>query len=380
MSGFGFGFGFWRQRGGGLNWANWAAGLTAAQLLDVDFAKTDRHWQDVTGQTLADDAGEPIALAMDSGAWAGRTLAGEVDGQAELRETGTVGIVGSTTPATYNPATGVATVSRTSYPGDQSYVTFPVEQGAYYEIDMEHNTVQGINMRPNTFAAIVAFTASGRNKYRVASATNEILFTVGANGATGTFTVHSLKRVHGNHGTASGGARPGRQAGGVARFDGSDDNLLTSYLAQSGPMTLLYHGTVPASLAALQVMLGASGSAVNRCWLGVTTAGALAGGVGGQSSTTILGTRDVRDKEIVAALTFDGSTVKLFLRVDGVTTEEYSAAQASTPTTSVPFRIGALNNNGAPGSFATVDAHSFKAAHKSMTLAEFAAISTKLLP
>lgn len=380
MFGFGYGLTIGSRRNSGLDWAAWASGLTAAQLLDVDFAKTDRHWQDVTGYTLADDAGEPIALAMDSGAWAGRTLAGEVGAQAELRGTGTTGIVGSTTPATYNPATGVGTVSRTSYPGDQSYVTFPVVAGAYYEIDIQPNASQGLNMRPNTTAAIVIFVASGRNKYRVASTTNEILFTADANGATSTFTIHSFKRVPGNHGTSSGGARPGRQAGGVAQFDGSDDNLLTSYLAQSGPMTLLYHGTVPASLAALQVMLGASGSAANRCWLGVTTAGALAGGVGGQSSTTILGTRDVRDKEIVAALTFDGSTVKLFLRVDGVTTEEYSAAQASTPTTSVPFRIGALNNNGAAGSFATVDAHSFKAAHKSMTLAEFAVISTKLLP
>lgn len=377
--GLGLGLGLGRTGGGAMSWSRWSNGLSASQILDVDFAYTDRHWQDVTGQTLADDAGEPIALAMDSGTWAGRTLAGEVAAQPELKGTGTIGMFGSTTPATYNPSTGVGSVSRTTYPTDQSYVSFPVTIGAYYEVDVENFGVFGLALRPNSGGAIVAALPLGRSKMRVASTTSVMLFTCGTNANTTNFTVHSFKAVPGNHGIqATGTSRPARQAGGVSRYDGAADNLLTSFLAQSGPMTLLYHGTVPASLAAVQVLMGSSGSSANRCWIGVNTSGLLCAGVGSQTESTIVGTTDVRGKSIVAALTFDGSTVTLFLRVDGAVSQEYSAAQASTPTTAIPFRLGAMNNNGTAGSFAAIDANSFKAAHRAMTLTEFAQIATKL--
>lgn len=361
-------------------WAEFTSGLTAAQVLDIDFGQLDRHWQNVNGQTLADDPGEFIALAMDSGPWGGRSLAEEVAAQPELKGTGTVGIVGSTTAATYNTATGAGSVARSSFPGDQSYVAFPVLAGAYYEIDIEVGSPVGLPIRPTTSGVAIAFPAFGRFKYRISSTSAQLTLTAGSNGSVG-FTVHSLKRIPGNHGVQTTGAsQPARQAGGAARFDGSNDNLSTSYLAQSGPMTLLYHGTVPGSLAALQVLMGASGLSSNRCWLGINPAGRLCAGVGSQTESTIVGTTDVRGKTIVAALTFDGSEVKLFLRVNGAVTQEYSAAQASTPTTAIPFRIGGLNNSGTAGSFAAVDAGSFKAAHRSLDLTEFAFIAAILLP
>ncbi|WP_371347041.1 hypothetical protein [Ancylobacter sp. IITR112] len=369
----------WRH-GGGVDWQAWAAGLTAAQLLDIDYTKTDRHWQNVTGQTLADDAGEPIALAMDSGSWGGRSLADEVAAQPELKGTGMVGIVGSTTAATYNTATGAGSVARSSFPANQSYVAFPVVAGAYYEIDIEVGSILGLPIRPTTsgVAIIQPSSSGGRVKYRIASTSTELVLTAGAD-TTVSFTVHSLKRVPGNHSTQTTGAsQPARQAGGVARFDGTADNLLTSFLAQAGAMTLVYKGTVPATLAAVQALMGSSGSSANRCWLGVNTSGRLCAGVGSQTESTIVGTTDVRGKTIVAALTFDGSTVSLFLRLDGATTEEYSAAQASTPTTSVPFRLGAMNSNGAAGAYAAIDASSFKAAHKVMTYAQFMSIAARL--
>lgn len=379
MGGYGFGFGTWRRRAAGLDWMTWADGLTAAQLLDIDFTTTDRHWQNIPGTTLADDPGEFIALAMDSGSWGGLSLAAEVAAQPELKGTGTIGMFGSTTPATYNATTGVGGVSRTAYPTDQSYVTFPVTAGAYYQLDIESPSALFLNIRPNANAAIVAAVNQGRFVYRLASTTSEIIITCGINGGPVPFTVHSLKLIPGNHASQTTGAsQPARQAGGVARFDGSNDNLLTSFLAQSGAMTLLYKGTVPASLGAVQALMGSSAASANRCWLGVNTSGRLCAGVGSQTESTIVGTKDVRGKSIVAALTFDGTAVKLFLRVDGDTTEEYSAAQASTPTTTIPFRIGALNNNGSAGAYAAIDANSFKAAHRGMTYSKFMSIAARL--
>ena len=46
-----------RIKGGGVSWRTFTAGLTEAQLLDVDFGYTDRHFQTSSGETLA-DAGE----------------------------------------------------------------------------------------------------------------------------------------------------------------------------------------------------------------------------------------------------------------------------------------------------------------------------------
>ena len=198
-------------------------------------------------------------------------------------------------------------------------------------------------------------------------------------GGTVTFNSLVIKKLPGNHGYQESATLQGkRQAGGVCRYDGIDDNHLTTFRAQNGAMTLLYHGTIDATIAATQMFLGASGSGANRCWLAVTTAGFIAAGVGSESTSTIVGTTDVRGKEIVAALTFDGSTVDLFLHVDGSATEEYSAAQASTPTTTVAFRIGAYNNNNTAAGFAKVDAKSLKAAHRAMTFAEFKSIAANL--
>lgn len=361
-------------------WALWSAGLTAAQVLDVDFANTDRTFQTVTGTTLADDAGESIALALDSGSWGGRSLADEVAAQDELRATGAIGLVGTAAAATYDTSTGEGQVTRVAFPGDQSYVSFPTVAGAYYELDVVSAVNNSISIRQGSTSGTIALSTSNvRTKYRFAATGSGIYFTASSN-ATFTFTVHSLKLIPGNHGVqATGTSQPARQAGGVSRYDGSADNLLTGFLAQSGAMTVVYHGTVPASLGALQVLMGSSGASANRCWLGVTTGGLLAGGVGSESEGTIVGTTDVRGKEIVAALTFDGSTATLMLLVDGAVSTEYSGAQASTPTTAVPFRLGAMNNNGTAGSFAAIDANSFKAAHKAMTLSEFRAVAARMM-
>lgn len=362
-----------------FTWNQWVEGLTAAQTLDIDFSYTDRHFQNIIGTTLADSAGEPIALSLDSSSWEGRTLAAEVANQAELQATGAIGLVGTATAATYNTLTGEGQVTRVAFPGDQSYVSFPTVAGAYYELDMVSAVNVAIVVRQTSVSGTSIFSTSNtRTKYRFAATGSAIYMTAGSN-STFTFTVYSLRRIPGNHASqATAGSQPSYEAGGVSRYDGTADNLLTSFLAQSGPMTLLYHGIVPETLAALQVVMGSSGSSANRCWLGFTTDGFVSAGVGSQTNTTIVGTTDVRGKEVVAGLTFDGTTVNLFLFVDGFGSVEYSDTQASTPTTTIPFRLGAFNSNGTAASFAAIDANSFKAAHKLITLSEFQQIAVSM--
>lgn len=373
--------------GGGMTWAQWSGALSETQVLDVDFAHTDRHFQDQLN-TLADDAGENIALAMDSATWAGLSLAAILAASPELLTNGTFTsdvtswtVIG-TGSVTWDAGRALVTAAAI-FEGMSQAIPHAANDLICLSADLERGTVPGIRELLSGFTATPLVSVTATDTYRIFGIDTDTSGSarIDANGGGGTFWVDnaSAKKVPGRHGIQSSATLQGkRQAGGVCRYDGADDNHLTTFLAQNGAMTLLYHGTIDAVISATQMFLGASGASANRCWLAVTTAGFIAAGVGSESSATIVGTTDVRGKTIVAALTFDGSTVKLLLHVDGATTEEYSAAQASTPTTSIPFRIGGYNNNGTAAGFAKVDAKSLKAAHKAMTLAEFSSIAAAL--
>lgn len=381
--------------GGGVSWSQWITGLTETQVLDVDFSYTDRHFQDTSGLTLADDAGENIAIASDSALWAGKTFAALVASQPELVSNGDFGsltgwsglsatLVGGEAQITgVGPLNGSAVNWFSQLNVCVRYKFYSVAYDATFistagSLEAGHGYLARLTITSASNGGVKATYGYYAQADSVSSGQDRMTFAASASSIWKVDNV-SVKLVPGSHGLqTSSGLQGKRQAGGVCRYDGSDDNHLTEFKAQNGAMTLLYHGTVPASLAASQMVLGASGSSANRCWLAITTAGFIAAGVGSESTATIAGTTDVRGKTIVAALTFDGTTVKLFLRVDGVVTQEYSAAQSSTPTTTIPFRLGAYNNNGTAAGFAAVDAKSLKAAHKAMTLADFTSIAAQL--
>jgi hypothetical protein len=386
------------RKGGGLSWGSFTAGLTADQVLDIDFGQTDRHWQEATAQTLSASAGDNIGFASDSAAWTGNSYAQVLASQPELTTNGEFtsdisgwSSVGGNSTAWVAGAMQITADAVTSG-GRWQDITVSTRYIRHSvrcrRLSGSSSTVVWFIPRtggfasPNTQIGVTSgsYVDVSITNLREAAATGARVYLQTINGNS-VFEIDSVstKALPGNHGTQSSPSLQGkRQAGGVCRYDGIDDQHLTTFLAQNGAMTLLYHGTIDATIAATQMFLGASGSAANRCWLAVTTAGFIAAGVGSESTTTIVGTTDVRNKTIVAALTFDGSTVKLFLRVDGAATEEYSAAQASTPTTTIPFRVGGYNNNGTAAGFAKVDAKSLKAAHKAMTFSEFKSIAASL--
>lgn len=380
-----------KQNKSSITWQSFVAGLTETQVLDIDFGQTDRHFQDATGITLADDAGEAIGLALDDALWGGLSYAAMLAAQPEIVSNGTFDSATTSWSATQVTLSVVSQELLMTAIGGVSggaYQAISTTAGRRYKVaaTIRNGTAVSTLFRLSDGTQVggtgdILSTASSpvSQVFAALSSSTTIFARIGSAGAgsTGYADSISVRKIPGNHGVqTTTNSRGQRQAGGVCRYDNFDDNHLTMFLSQNGPMTLYVRALTQATLSALQVLMGASGSGANRIWIGVDMSGHLCAGVGNQNNTTIVGTTDVRGKMIDACLSIDSTTVKLYLRVDNVVTEEYSGTQVGTPTTTIPLRVAALNNNGTAGSFAGIDAAFFRAAHKFMTLTDFAAISS----
>lgn len=172
---------------------------------------------------------------------------------------------------------------------------------------------------------------------------------------------------------SSASLRPLRQTTG-AKFDGSDDNWLTTYTAGSGANFIVALVDVPASIST-NLFCGASNSGADRFFLGVDTSGVVIGGVGAVSTSVIRGTVDRRGTQVVVGISCDGSTSRLF-DDDAM---PYEAAQSGAPTTAVPFRIGAYNNLGSASLFFGGSIKKLVAGREFLTLARYQQIRNALL-
>ena len=142
---------------------------------------------------------------------------------------------------------------------------------------------------------------------------------------------------------ATASLKPKYQATGGA-FDGSDDNLLSTFSAGVGANFLIAKATIPASVPSTQTMIGAAGAGVDRFRLEINSAGQLQWGVG-SLVTSVAG--DLRGQTITAGLTMDGTNLAVFLGASQV----HSGAQSGVPTTARPVRIGANNADGFASQF-----------------------------
>ncbi len=161
------------------------------------------------------------------------------------------------------------------------------------------------------------------------------------NGKTGAY-------VPGNHAIQSGAAstRPTYREGPVRlSLDGIDDKLLTSWRpTPAGTIGCMFR----TDSAASRILIGSAGATDGRCYLGIGSDGRLSGGIGTQAMAVIAGGSDLRGTGWHSGImSWDGATARLYL--DGA--EVYSAAQAGAVNTTIPMMVGALNANGAPGSF-----------------------------
>jgi hypothetical protein len=149
-------------------------------------------------------------------------------------------------------------------------------------------------------------------------------------------------------------------------FDALDDHLLGAARCGSGDNSLAVKTTVPASLAGTQVIAGLSGSSTARFFIGVNTSGFLCAGVGNDSTTTIVGSTDIRGTTGVAMLVEEGSTVTLYW--NGVV--QYTGALSGAPSTTIPYCYGSLNNNGTAGSFYGGDIYGVISLQRAFTAGE----------
>ncbi|WP_127109961.1 LamG-like jellyroll fold domain-containing protein [Pararhodobacter zhoushanensis] len=164
-------------------------------------------------------------------------------------------------------------------------------------------------------------------------------------GGSAEFTIDSvsLRDVVGFHGAQpTAGARPTYQSTGLS-FDGSDDRLMTTFKpGLSGTIMSRFNGDAP-NRALLGCTLGPNGHAR----LVLDSSGRLAAGVGLQSASVLSAGPDLRNAWHAGAVSWDGTTVKLYL--DG--SEVYSDAQVGSVNTTVDMAIGALNSGGTATGF-----------------------------
>jgi len=348
-----------RAEGGGFSLDAYLSSLSKSFRFNT--RKTDRYFQESPGPTLADDVGETIGLALDQASWGGNTLAELLAAQTELVTNGTfdTDLSGWTFP--YITGTGTAVWSAgalevTRVDGSNigsANTTIATVAGRTYQVSYDgsgsgwRQFLVGSSAGNSALLSVSSNEAQVKRTFVAVGTTSYIWVRASTNG-TAIFDNISIKEIPGNHAIQTGAStlRPVRQADG-AKFDASDDNWLMAYLAAAGSNFIFARTTVPASLSAAQVIAGAAGASAFRVFLAINTSGYACGGVGSDTVTTIVGSTDLRGTEADLAVTFDGSTVRLI--VNGVV--EYEAAQNSTPTTSIPFCIGALNNNGTGGSF-----------------------------
>lgn len=350
-----------------------------------DFSKTDRLFQENTGPTPAAAANDVIGLALSQRLWNGRTRAQVVAAATEIIVNGDfasgVASWASNGGATLAGSSGTMVVT-VGAGGGAATQGIPTVVGRTYAVSSTYTVGTSpsaflrVGNSAGAFSLVSKAMAAGINTaYFVAAATTTFV-SLGSS-AAGTVivddvTVKDISSIAATQSTA--GFKPKYQTAGAA-FDATDDNLLTAYVAQNGANFIVAYLDVPATLAATQVICGASGSAANRCFLAFNTSGQLCGGVGSDSTSTILGTTDWRGQTVVVALSFDGTTVKLYAG----TAQEYSAAQNSTPTVAIPFRLGSLNNNGTAGSFSGSAIKTILVGRQALTLGQFLSIRSQLL-
>ena len=365
-----------------------------------DFTRTDRHFQEHTGPTLADDIGESIGLALDQRTWGSGTLAQVLAAQPELVANGdfssalsgwtAVGVNIPTLAAVGGRWRATAAGSASGWFGGYTVLT-DLTIGKTYRVAVQATLQSGWTSFSNFVFTVMdgagATSIVGANRstagllemYFVATATSHAvrLRAEGAfvNGVSyAEFDDLSVKLVPGYSALQSTGTmKPARQAFG-AKFDGSDDNLLTTYIPGTGANFLLALVDVPASIASTQVIAGAESPTGNRFMIILRTTGKVDAGIGSVSGTGV--GPDWRGKSVVVGITNNGAgQYRLFADSEMLTEGGYSGAAAANA-----LRLGALNpESGTAAVFFGGSIKKIIAGREHLTLARYLQIRAALL-
>lgn len=332
-----------------------------------DFSKTDRLFQTARGAAATDDPGENIGLSLEGRAWGGKTLTDLVASQPELISngdfsngmagwSGTWGVVngeavGPSGAAALTPSGASNIIASRMY-----RVSFRVISSPFLDV-----TIGGVSFGSSWAAGV-------QTRYALATSTAKLAFASGG-GANSVIDDISVKKIPGNHGLqATTAAQPKWQTGGLARFDGSDDHLLTVMQATTA-MSLVFKCKAGAVNGYLTGVCATGIS--DRLYLGFSASGELFGLIGAFDGA-ITRAGSLIDTVGVAALVVPGDgTAELFW--NGVSAGTASGLLAVNLTQ--VFAIGAVVIGGTPQSFFTGDIYHALAIKKALTAAEIAAIT-----
>lgn len=109
----------------------------------------------------------------------------------ELKGTGSVGLVGTATAATYNTATGAGSVTRVNG-ANQSFVQFAVVPGRAYRIDIESLPL-AVFLRDGGPAGTILRTVDNTRVSATVTPSSALLVVTATAAATSNFTVYSLR-------------------------------------------------------------------------------------------------------------------------------------------------------------------------------------------
>lgn len=206
------------------------ASLFAAGEAGVWFDPSDLStmFQESTGVTPVTAAGQSVGLILDKS----RGLAVGPD----VRNLGAASLVGTATAASFDPVTGIGSVTRNTDANNQSFVTWNgnLAVNGFYRLRIQNTGANSLTLRTGTHTGTATLAVAAgvtTTCYIPASAAGTLTITSTNNSTTATFVLSAMSLISGSHATASGTARPTfQQSSGLSYLDcnGTSNVMLTT--------------------------------------------------------------------------------------------------------------------------------------------------------
>lgn len=309
-----------------------------------NFSNLSKVYTLFSGPPAVVEDNDPVGLILDESLWNGLTLSQIAALSPELKETGAVAMAGTAPANSYNTGTGAGTASRVDLT-NQSYVSVPVTANNVYLIDITPTNNVLVKDNVTGASAHTFLSSGGRQQQIVRPVTNVINFLATANGLNTAFTIHSIKRVPGNHAAQSTAARrptyrAPSQLPPSLQLDGSDDALLPLFRPMvSGTgltMAMAFYVTDTSGSQNQRIIMG-GGDAAARATIIIGSTGSL--GIGWGTQVNRGGAvQDLRNGWHVIIVTGESSNRSIWLDGKNITSE--FAAASGTPGTGGPIVLG----------------------------------------
>jgi hypothetical protein len=224
-------------------------------------------FQDAAGTTPWTTLGQPLGLQLDK-------RLGLALGSEQL-STGSAGLIGSATAATYNSSTGAGSVTRVDL-SNQSYVVLNgTTEKTWYRVSITNTGASTLTLR-NIIAAVVnttlATVTAGQSfsGYVFTDAASKV--GVAASSGTATFTISSVREIAGNHRyQTTPASRPTIEAR-VNRLVGTETLATQNVTTVAGGYILRFTGAGTVTLSGTAVGAYSAGTHSITCTAGTLTA------------------------------------------------------------------------------------------------------------